>query len=279
MAKFKMIHHVDQQTIDEMYRAYAPVFILSTGRTGSKFIARLLEQAANVKAFHEPRPTLQYFSNFAFHHQHERQILTRLIDGARMEMILEVFIQDKVYVESNQCLTFFAPELANLFKESRFVHLIRHPGDFTRSAVRKGWHKNDSIWESGRLRMADETTWGNMDQTGRLAWLWDTTNRFISGFIRQLEPHRTSVFRIEDLVSDVEGVRDLLAFVGAEDVPVEKIQKMQEEKINEPVILPNEPPNMQKVPDFPEYGQWPVESRIQLQHYCKELTAAFNYDL
>ncbi|MCP5053537.1 MAG: hypothetical protein GY940_40600, partial [bacterium] len=125
---FRIIHHVDQRSIDRMYNRYSPVFILSTGRSGSKFIAHLLNLSAAATAYHEPSPTLQYFSNHAYHHQTEEKTLANMIDAARMELVLEVFIKDNIYVESNQCLTFFAPALAGLFKKSKFVHLVRHPG-------------------------------------------------------------------------------------------------------------------------------------------------------
>ena len=43
--KFKIIHHVDQPTIDQMYQKYSPIFVLSTGRSGSKFITKLFESS------------------------------------------------------------------------------------------------------------------------------------------------------------------------------------------------------------------------------------------
>ena len=162
--KFRILDHTDQKTIDEMYNDYSPVFILSTGRSGSKFLAALLDCAENVTAYHEPRPTLMYFSNYACYHQEEEKVLTNIIDAARMELILAVFIKNRIYAESNQCLTFFAPVIARRFKKSIFVHLVRHPGDFVTSAVKKGWHKNDSIWEAGRVKMADKNQWHRMDQ-------------------------------------------------------------------------------------------------------------------
>jgi hypothetical protein len=112
MTQFKMIHQADQKTIAAMYHEYSPVFVLTAGRSGSKFVAELLNLSPGISAFHEPRPTLQYFSNFACHHQHLAETLNGMIDAARMEMVLETYISGKVFVESNQCLTFFAPALA-----------------------------------------------------------------------------------------------------------------------------------------------------------------------
>lgn len=277
--KFKIIHHVDQATIDRMYKHYAPVFILSTGRAGSKFIVKLLEHSANVSAFHEPHPTLQYFSDYAYQHQADDGTLTRMIDAARMESILEVFIKDKIYVESNQCLTFFAPVIARLFKNSKFIHLLRHPGDFVRSSIRKGWHKNDSIWESGRARLADKKPWAEMDQVERLSWLWRATNFFIERVKEQLPPHRFLTIRFEDLIGDTTKIKSLLIFIGCKKIKDGTIKDLQKRKINEFRIRPDEPPNMKKIVDFPYYDEWDCDKRDRLKKYCAELAGIYGYQV
>jgi hypothetical protein len=277
--KFRVIHHVDRATIDGMYAGYTPVFILSTGRSGSKFAARLLDLSSNVSAYHEPRPTLEYFSNYAYHHQDVTEVLTRMIDAARMESILENFIKDKIYVESNQCLTFFAPFIARLFEKSKFAHVVRHPGDFVRSALRKGWHKNDSIWESGRLKKADESQWAEMDQIERLSWLWQATNSYIEEFKKSILFRRTLSFKFEDLVQDPGNVKTLLEFIGSENIDKRKIEEVQKSKINELHIKPWEPPTMKKVMDFPHYKDWEPGMQDKLKKYCSELAGIYGYRL
>jgi hypothetical protein len=275
-----MIHHVDQETIAEMYNHYAPVFILSTGRAGSKFLPGLLNLSPNIAAYHEPRPTLEYFSDYAYYHRQEEETLAKMIDAARMESILEDFIKDKIYVESNQCLTFFAPALARLFKKSRFVHVVRHPGDFVRSALRKGWHKNDTIWESGRLKMADEKQWAEMDQIERLAWLWNATNQFIEDFKRSVENERVAFFKLEDLstdAADAGAVKELLRFTGGKEIPGDAIEKIQNTKVNELYIGPDEPANMKKIADFPIYKEWSDELKEKLKRHTQELAFSYGY--
>ncbi len=277
--QFKMIHHVDRATVDRMYREYSPVFILSTGRAGSRFIAALLDCARNVAAYHEPRPTLQYFSDYAFHHQGDEDILTNMIDAARMESILDIFIKSKIYVESNQCLAFFAPVISRLFEKSKFVHVVRHPGDFVRSAVRKGWHKNDSIWETGRVKPADRVLWGQMDQVQRLSWVWETTNRYIHEFMERLVPGRGLTQRFEDLVGDAGEVGKLLAFTGADDIGPAKIKEIQAKRVNELRIRPDEPPNMKKRRDFPYYLEWDEGMRGKLREITAVLAGQYGYGL
>ena len=277
--KFKMIHHVDQKTIDEMYYTYSPIFILSTGRSGSKFMTKLLTLSPQVAAFHEPRPTLEYFSNYAYHHQQGKNILSNMINAARMEFILDVFIKDKIYIESNQCLTFFAPVIASLFKKAKFIHMIRHPGNFVRSAVRKGWHRNDTIWESGRVKMSDQNQWNKLDQIEKLSWVWNITNLFIKNFFKQIKPERVISFKIEDISENNDTLKSLFSFIGIRDIEWEDLNQLRKEKVNFLRIGPNEPPNMKKIADFPIYNEWTPKMKQKLREYTREIAVSYGYDI
>jgi hypothetical protein len=182
-------------------------------------------------------------------------------------------------VESNQCLTFFAPAIASLWKKAKFVHLVRHPGDFVRSAVRKGWHKNDSIWESGRVKMVDQDLWARLDHMEKLGWLWNTTNQFVEDFFRQIENERTALFKIEDLFQDIDTVKALFRFIGTETITEEQILEIQCARINEMEIHPDEPPNMKKMWDFPLYNDWNDKMKKRLKIYAEKLGLTYNYDL
>jgi len=275
----RAIHHVDRESIKQMFLEYEPVFILSTGRSGSKFTASLLDQADILNACHEPRPTLQYFPNYAYHHQHEEELLSQLILAARLESVLEVYIRGKIYGESNQCLTFFAPVLAKLFKKSKFVHLLRHPGDFTRSALRKGWHKNDSIWEEGRVKPKESFSWQEMDQLEKLAWLWQTTNAFIEQFTGNIAPQRVFTIKMEDLVKKRLAADNLMQFCGSPPIPAAKTRKIQKCKLNQLHIGPHEPVNIQKLAHFPEYKHWNEEDKIKLKAHTGQLAEKYGYKL
>lgn len=277
--KFQHLHHADQQTIDRMYQQSAPVFIISTGRSGTQFLARILNHSPELAAFHEPRPTLQYFANFAYGHQAGIDTLMKMFDAARMESILETYIEDKIYVEANQCLTFFAPAIARLYPAAKFAELVRHPGDFARSAIRKGWFRNDSIWESGRVRMAGEAAWNTLSQIEKLAWLWATSHGFIQQFFQQLAPERFCTCRLEDLISDPCQVNKLIRFIGAAEIPHATISRLQTSPVNTLQIGPVEPPNMKKVRDFPLYRDWDERMKGELARQVKSLGSRYGYTL
>jgi len=276
---FRTIHHVDQATIDGMYTNYAPVFVLTTGRSGSRLVTEILNQCEGLAAFHEPEPTLQYFSNHAFHNQDKPELLRHTIHTARMELVLKTMIRDRIYVEANQCMTFFAPALSSLFPKSRFVHLVRHPGQFVRSAWRKGWHRNDSIWESGRLRNRDEQAWRSWGEVERLAWLWEATNGFIESFKASISGERCLTLRLEDLTSDPRIPEKLALFCGGAAPNLSKMETLLKSRINTFRVSPDEPPNMKKRRDFPEYPDWAPENLAALERHAKRLAPRYGYKL
>jgi len=276
---FEIIHHADQQTIDEIYESYSPVFILTTGRSGTVFLTRLLEFSETIIPYHEPAPTLQYFSNFAFHNQRDGDVLTKMVDAARMELILGVYIKNKTYVELNQCMTFFAPAIRMLFKNSKFIHIVRHPGNFVRSAVRKGWHINDSIWESGRVQMAENEKWNVMDQIEKLSWVWNTTNEYIKQFGDKINQNRFISFKIEDLFDSPRCAKSLFNFIDGSKVSSKLIKEVQKTKINELIIGPNEPPNMKKIVPFPKYQSWDEGLKNKLKKHSQTLANFYHYEL
>ena len=182
-------------------------------------------------------------------------------------------------MESNQCLTFFAPVLAKLFKKSKFVHLIRHPGDFVRSAIRKGWHRNDSIWESGRVRMKDHTQWSQMGQDERLARLWRVTNLYILNFKRKVKPERFITVKFEDLTANIEMAKKCILFCVSEEIDTDIILKAQNKKVNELHIHPYEPPNMKKDIEYLHFKEWDKTNKEKLKKLVGKLAHGFGYKL
>ena len=117
------------------------VFVLSTGRAGTALLTKLFELGKNTDVYHTPFPQLKYLSKFAYENaESDKHCVEMAINVARFELILESFITNRVLIETNNRITFFAPSLASVFKKSRFIHVTRHPASFVRSAVRRGYY-------------------------------------------------------------------------------------------------------------------------------------------
>ncbi len=263
-----------------MFESYSPVFVLSTGRSGSKYIHQILSLADSTISFHEASPTLMYFSNFAYHNKEQKELLKAMFLAARMELVLNAFNKNQTFIESNQCIVFFASAIKDVFQNARFIHLIRHPGDFIRSAIMKGWHLNDSIWESGRVRINNDKEWNKLNHIEKLAWVWATTNSYIKRFLNTLESNKAFATRLEDIVCNQEYLAHLISFVGCQDeVPLEKIKELQSIKVNELHIHENEPTNMKKISSYPHYSEWCDFDKEKVRKVVGELPSEYGYEI
>ncbi len=175
--KFTLLHHADQKTIDAMYTTYTPVFILTTGRSGSQFLVALLNHSLNVTAYHEPQPTLEYFSYFAAQHQDQKDVLTSMIDAARMELILQASIQDKIYISYLDPESGTSAIAAVLDRNEKMIELIYNPIELINEnsagfklcafyALKQGYDKNIEVY-------GDASTFGFanlLDEIERREW-------------------------------------------------------------------------------------------------------------
>ncbi len=236
-------------------------FVLSTGRCGTLLLTKLLELSKEVRCQHAPSPQLVYFSKLAYEAFHEDSETFRLgIDMARYELIREAFKWNQVYVETNNRITFFAPFLAEVFKRAKFIHLVRHPGDFVRTGIRRKWYTGKQSHDAGRIIPVDKSkgNWNGMTQIEKIAWLWNETNQFIEDFKSTFkDPNRILFFKAEDLFSEPDTTLKIFEFLQVEPPPETKIIKM----IRDPV-------NKQVEGDFPAYDQWDFAQKEQLKKYA-----------
>lgn len=277
--KFTHIHHLSKAYYENFLANYAPVIILNTGRSGSALLYEVLSNFQELKVYHEAPPNLMLYADFAYKNQSELDTLKHIFSAARTELMLEAMVEDKIYLESNQCLTFFVRAIADLFPKARFVHLTRHPGDFVRSAIRKGWHLNDTIWELGRINDRSDASWQTMTQIEKLAWVWQATHGFIEGFKNSTNSEVLSL-RFEDLVTQPETFQDLLSFCGVtESVKKRKFEDLFSTKVNTQVTTIYDTPNMKKVETYPKYGDWSEADKDSLRSHCAKLSEMYSYQL
>lgn len=128
------------------------VFILSTGRTGSKALAQFLDDAfPDVTALHEPNPSYRlrlrscaYLSN-----KISRESLIRSLSHARRALISR--IETPVYVESNPFLFGHASVLPEVFHRVKVAHVVRDPRTYIRSCINFGSYRGIKGWVNARL--------------------------------------------------------------------------------------------------------------------------------
>ena len=126
-----------------------PVFFLSTGRCGTKWFSELLKKDKSLAVFHQPVPSLaaqgcKVYKCFAQGDgkfvQSEMELITEMFWAGREDHLRYTYKAGKRYIETNNYITFFAPILLQIFPDAKFVHLIRHQGEFIRSGVARSYY-------------------------------------------------------------------------------------------------------------------------------------------
>lgn len=281
------------------------IFIVSGGRTGTKFFAvqlgRLLQ---NVVAVHEPdalstnpRELAGRIRQFGFRHM----IIDRLRGQSGIRQLGEAFlcgevseseaieriraareayyaaIKEPAVVESYYAWYGLVPLLDAAFGNARVLSVVRDPRDWVRSQMNWGTQYGRRDWayrlgfsklDPGRLGdQAFATAWDGMDRFGRLCWLWRTIYTALND-ARRLPWVRTE--RFEDLFvehQDLSRLEETLQFLveGVEDVPGLESAFVRE-RIHGNVAY-----------SFPGWREWTPARARQLDEICGPLMQDFGY--
>ena len=222
-----------------------PIFFLSTGRCGTKWFSSLLSNDPKLAVFHQPAPSLALQGKAVYEilmkegakpMAHVNTLVKELIWSARENHYRYTYKTGKRYIETNNYITFFAPFLFEIFPDARFVHLVRHPGEFVRSGVNRDYYTDSHSDDFKRIEPVIGTMterWSSLGQIGKIAWLWNETNLFISNFLKTIPEEQFIRFNFNQL--EASRVQEILNFLGS-DIALRKINKLIPKKINAQTI-------------------------------------------
>ena len=217
------------QLYDQITQHSAPVFVLSTGRTGTKLISNLLAINKTLKVYHRPHPELEPFSRFAFAHGSQEEVQRQFL-GARYEVIRNTHLLGKVYVETNNRISFYCAAINALFPASRFIHLVRDPLTFIQSAWSRNWLSGNSIHDEGRFLKEE---WDQIPQLERIVRFWLETNLMIHNFTSSIDQFRVLNLSSDQLYNDLEKLTEVHQFIDPNfQAPVNTLKNLQSKKVN-----------------------------------------------
>ena len=264
---------------------FNPIFFLSTGRTGTDFFTQLLGKSDNVQVFHSPsnlfcnaqselieqgKIAYEMYKKYGFNDERTNKLTAQIFMAAREDLLYKTYLHNKIYIETNNRITFLAPAIKCIFPNAKFIHLYRHPGEFIRSGIRRRYYSSNSIHETGRLVPLKMTKyfsdWSNFDEIQKIAWLWSETNNFIGNFLETLNSDDYFNFNFNHLTTT--NIENLLKFLQIEDIDSELIEKTI-----------NKPTNTQKAGFFPEYKEWNQDDKNKVIDLCEELNLKYGYEL
>jgi len=256
------VEEVDQPTLPFV----SPVFVLSTGRCGTKWLSEFLRLDPRMRVNHSDYPELIRHSRLAYErYEKEPKIFQEIIRATRDGYILDAYNRGQTYVETNNRITFLAYAIREVYPNARYIHLIRHPGDFVRSGLRREWY-HGGRHDVGRIRHSGSEQWKEMTDVEKIAWLWNETNQYIEDFLSSLEAEQFLQVKAEEMWSDVEIGAEICGFVGAE-IGRKDIASMLERKVNQ-----------HHIGLVPAYEQWDHKKKWALRRYVS-LNKVYEYDI
>ena len=118
-------------------------YILSTGRTGTQFLALYFDQNyPNVAALHEPKPSyrLHIMANAYVAGKVPRPLALALFQRWRKALIGRYSDKDH-FIESNNFLYGLIDLMPELVSDPVIIHIVRDPREFVRSTINYGaWY-------------------------------------------------------------------------------------------------------------------------------------------
>ena len=252
------------------------VFIVSSGRTGTKAIAQHLSHCyPEVWARHEPSPSWRL-----------RMGTTRELCGriTREELVgrlvklrrgLVAGVGESVYVESNPYLAGFVGVLGEVFEEVRVVHVVRDARTYVRSGVNfgafRGLKKLAAEWwpdwwpKPERCKSEFGFKWGEMDSIERLAWFWKLVNEKLNEGEGIYGARYLRITFEELFAGDGEGLLRLTDWMG-----LKRSSGIAEEARRERV-------NASRREVLPEWEKWCGGDQAKVMRHCEGLMRMYGY--
>jgi hypothetical protein len=260
---------------NSLHKIDRPVFFLSTGRTGTAWLADLFSGDRGIKAFHAPSPDLATQNLYAYRLQMDKnhkkeevdEILSQIFMAGRENYLRYSYKCQRRYLETNNHITFFAPTIAGLLPKARFIHIRRHPGDFVSSGLKRNWFRQEGkeLRQIVPMQGHDKDAWPDYTPITKIGWLWKETNSYIETFKESLSPDRTFTFDFSSM--NLDSLRELMQFTDS---------RINEKQIRKKI---NRRLNKQQYSASEKYTNWTDGDKALLAEVCDPLASKYQYKL
>ena len=206
--------------------------ILSTGRTATQFLAKVLHQPnLNIHAYHEPAPDLFDLSVDSLEPVLAERLPNANWPNAETSILAEVWDKSTAgagihYIESNPNLSMLLPFLRGAFCNPKLVFITRDVSSYLFSAFNKSpdgtgtfffYDENDHRRRLTPHDVGNEihaVEWHDWHRATKIAWWWNWVNAQLLGYA-QASSNQVLLLRYEDLFDgSMTAFDQLLHFLG-----------------------------------------------------------------
>ena len=227
------------------------VFILSTGRSGSKSIAELLNGHPDAECYHDSFPHVYtWCCDLLYGRRSRREIKEKILALYNATAIGKGL----VHGQSDQKLAALVPILAEVFPNAKFIWLIRRADSFLNSSYPRGWYDNSEFGYPPNMNEffsknatpsefdaahringflvgeIEENTWKKMSAFERNCWYWSYWNNLIEKELSLLPGSRSIQLKLHELSSKTKEVQYFLGLPNIE-IKTEKVNAARYKKL------------------------------------------------
>lgn len=233
----KIVKKIKRTVVNNTWKRVKLLCVISTGRCGTMTLTNLLGLSRQINSFHERGALLREYQQQCYESAfHTEEPCAKLIQREKASMFSRSFLARKIYCDTSHKFTFFAPVLSESIENSYFLHLCRHPADFVRSAMRRGWystHSSDVYRIKPTLGSWAFETWDNLDPFEKNLWYWNEVNKFSLEFEGTVNENRYLRVKSEILFDPASGVtRRIFDLLGIQNPTNEELESVLELKLN-----------------------------------------------
>ena len=205
------------------------VFILGSGRCGTKALVKMLAGTPDLEAHHEyvryyyQKEAVLYFEGM-ISYEDMCVRLASIYDGATY------YSEAKTFLDSSHKLVWCADVLQKTYPKAKYVHLIRDGRKVASSFYNKlnihqdkatkefREYKASKKWETYNLPMpppSEKYWWPTTEYNTRwerICWYWATMNDIIERFVVKSDSESIQI-RLEDLTTNINELKRFLDFV------------------------------------------------------------------
>jgi hypothetical protein len=245
------------------------LFVLSTGRTGTTTLAQLLNLSDEISAFHEPRPQLIEERQAARWELHAEESKYRhIFIRSRGAPLFQAIRKDRMYAETSPRLTFFAPVIANLLPNAKFLFVHRDPADVVRSGMKRGWYV-DHPADYARVRPVPGEVffgrWKKMEPFEKICWYWTVCNEFALSFRRRTDSSRVLTIKASNMFDGTDVPR-IFDFLDIQRPSIDSVGGVLKKKLN-----------AQREGTFPKVEEWTPSMHDALQNIAGDTMDQLGY--
>lgn len=272
-------------------RQYKPasrsVFLLSTGRTGTVYIADLLNQVDGVLALHEPKPSrvLNAWTTAYMEGRISVRYMAAALSAKRRKLFAKLPASLRIYVESNNFVAGFAPALPDVVDDPVVIHIVRDPRDFVTSLTNRGddagirgfFNRYVPYW----AYLPPGVRKRSLTRYTRPAYRWVAINQLLSDYGRSHKNYYC--FKFEELFDKANQTKlhELLQAVGLTTQQISKLDFAPKSRTNQPRITlldrPLDSANRSKHRAMDNWQQWPLADKKAVATICNPMMRRYGY--